>query len=262
MGTIMTTDAPQRNIKLIVAYNGSAYHGWQRQAKHLPTVQQSIETIATRVMGHRVVLHGAGRTDTGVHAEGQVANFRSPNLEIPLAGMCRAINARLPEDILIRSATEVPMNFHSSLSATGKTYRYRLFVGPDRPVALVGQVYHYVRRPLDIAAMAAAGREFIGAHDFRALATSAEKRDNTVRTVFRCEVAPVGQEIHITVQGNGFLHNMVRNIVGTLVEVGRGRWSPREMQGILATLDRAEAGPTAPAGGLTMVCVHYDDSGK
>lgn len=258
----MTTDASQRNIKLTIAYNGCAYHGWQRQARHLPTVQQSIENIATRVMGHRVVLHGAGRTDTGVHAEGQVANFRSPNLEIPLSGMRRAINARLPEDILIRSAVEVPMGFHSSLSAVGKTYRYRIFIGPERPVALAGHVYHYIRHPLDIPAMAAAGRALLGAHDFRALATSAEKRDNTVRTIYRCEVALMGQEVRVTVQGNGFLHNMVRNLVGTLIEVGRGRWRPNEMQRILATLDRAEAGPTAPAGGLTMVCVHYDDSVK
>ncbi len=116
----MTDTDPTRNIKFIIAYNGAAYHGWQRQAEGLPTVQQQIEDVATRVMGHRVILHGAGRTDAGVHAEGQVANFHTPNMAIPVRGLRRAINARLPADIVIRSATLVPNDFQSSVSATGR----------------------------------------------------------------------------------------------------------------------------------------------
>lgn len=256
---------PTRNIKLVIAYNGAAYHGWQRQTDDLATVQQTIEDVATRVMGHRVVLHGAGRTDAGVHAEGQVASFHTPNVAIPLTGLRRAIQAKVPGDIAIRSAVVVADDFHASRSATGKTYRYRIYVGPDRPVSLHMQVWRYPHYHLDIDRMQDAARRLIGTHDFRGLATSAEQRDNTVRTIFRCEVADLGREIHVAVQGDGFLYNMVRNIVGTLVEIGRGRhwrhlrqvWSPDRIDRILATRDRRNAGPTAPPDGLTLACVHY-----
>lgn len=248
---------PRRNIKLVVAYNGAAYHGWQRQADGIVTVQQEIEDIATRVMKHRVILFGAGRTDAGVHADGQVANFYTTNFRIPLRGLRMAINARLPHDIAIRSAQEVPEPFHASRSAVGKTYRYRIFTGPERPVGLHKQIYHYWR-PLDVDRMRRAARRILGEHDFRGFATSAEQRENTVRTVYRCEVSSVGQEIRVQVQGNGFLYNMVRNIVGTLVEVGRGHWEPDRIDLILSTRDRRNAGPTAPPDGLSLVCVHYD----
>ncbi len=247
----------ERNIKLVIAYNGTNYHGWQRQREGIDTVQEQLETAATSVCRHRVVVHGAGRTDAGVHAEGQVANFRTPNDRIPLTGLRRAINSRLPADIAVRSAREVPEGFHASLSATGKTYRYRIHAGPVRPVALAHQVYHYWR-PLDLGPMREAGLGLRGRHDFLGLATSDEQRKDTVRTIRRCDVAAVGEEIHITVQGDGFLYNMVRNIAGTLVEIGRGRWGPEQIDTILATRDRRNAGPTAPPEGLTMVCVHYD----
>ena len=248
---------PTRNIKLVIAYNGAAYHGWQRQTDDLPTIQKSIEDVATRVMGHRVIVHGAGRTDAGVHADGQTANFHTPNMAIPLEGMRRAISARLPGDITIRSVAEVDDDFHASRSAVGKIYRYRIYVAPDRPVMLDGQVWRYPHHPLDVERMQAAGRRLIGRHDFRGLATSAEQRENTVRTIFRCDVADQGPEIHVAVQGDGFLYNMVRNIVGTLLEIGRGRWQPDQIDTILTTRDRSTAGPTAPPGGLTLACVHY-----
>ena len=251
-------DAPTRNIKLVIAYNGANYHGWQRQRDGLPTIQQAIEDVATGVMGHRVVLHGAGRTDAGVHAAGQTANFHTPNLAIPLVGMRRAIQARLPGDIALRSAIDVPDDFHASRSATGKTYRYRIYVAPDRPVALHKQVYHYPFHDLAVDRMAAAARRLIGTHDFRGLATSAEQRENTVRTIFRCEVSSQGNQIHVAVQGDGFLYNMVRNLVGTLMEVGRGYWEPDRIDLVLSTRDRTLAGPTAPPDGLSMMCVHYE----
>ena len=253
----MNDTAANRNIKLVIAYNGAAYHGWQRQAPGIDTVQQRIEDAAVRVVRHPVNVHGAGRTDAGVHAAGQVANFRSTNTAVPLTGLRRAINSRLPGDIIIRSAVEVPDGFHASRSAVGKTYRYRIYLAPSRPVMLDRQVYHYWR-PLAVAAMRDAAARLIGTHDFRGLATSAEVRENTVRTIFRCELAERGEELHITVQGDGFLYNMVRNIVGTLVEVGRGHWSPDRIDMILETRDRRNAGPTAPPDGLYMVCVHYD----
>ncbi|MHC4985377.1 MAG: tRNA pseudouridine(38-40) synthase TruA, partial [Planctomycetota bacterium] len=220
------TDGPTRNVKLVIAYNGAAYHGWQRQTDDLPTVQQAIEDVATGVMGHRVVLHGAGRTDAGVHAAGQTANFHTPNLAIPLVGMRRAIQARLPGDIALRSAIEVADDFHASRSATGKTYRYRIVVAPDRPVPMNRQVYHYPFHELDLDVTRNAARRLIGTHDFRGLATSAEQRENTVRTIFHCEVSRQGKEVHVAVEGDGFLYNMVRNLVGTLVEIGRGHWGP------------------------------------
>lgn len=247
---------PRRNIRLVVAYNGAAYHGWQRQADGLPTIQQHIEEAAARVVGHPVILFGTGRTDAGVHAEGQVANFYTTNFSIPLRGLRRAVNARLPRDIAIRSADEVPDDFHASRSAVGKTYRYRIYTAPQRPVNLHKLVYHYWRQ-LDIEPMRDAARRLVGTHDFRGFASSADEREDTVRTIFRCEISEAPDEIHVTVQGDGFLYNMVRNIVGTLIEIGRGHWQPDRVDLVLSSRDRRDAGPTVPPDGLTMVCVHF-----
>jgi tRNA pseudouridine38-40 synthase len=246
----------RRNIKLVIAYDGFAYHGWQRQAQGFITVQQCVEEAAARVVGHPVAVKGAGRTDAGVHATGQVANFHTTSRAIPLRGLRRAINAKLPRDITVRSACEVSEAFHASTWARGKTYRYRIHVAPDRPVLLAHQVYHYWRT-LDADAMRAAGQRLLGRHDFRGLATSAEVRQDTVRRLWRCDVVEEGPEIHITVEGDGFLYNMVRNIVGTLIGIGRGQWGPDRIDRILATCDRRQAGPTAPPDGLCLVAVHY-----
>jgi tRNA pseudouridine38-40 synthase len=246
----------RRNVKLVIAYNGGAYHGWQRQTADVDTVQQRIEAAACRVVRHPVTVFGAGRTDAGVHAAGQVANFYTTADSIPLEGLRRAMNSRLPIDVVVRSAEEVPESFHASRSAIGKTYRYRIHCGPVRPVELAGQVWHYWM-PLDAGRMALAGRRLIGTHDFKGFATSTEVRQNTVRTVSRCEVAEDAGQIVITVEGDGFLYNMVRNIAGTLVEIGRGRWDGGQVDRIIATADRALAGPTAPPDGLSLVCVHY-----
>ena len=250
------TDPARRNIKLVIAYNGAAYHGWQRQSRGLPTIQQCVEEAATHVVRHPVVVFGAGRTDAGVHAEGQVANFYTTNLAIPLAGLRRAMNSALPRDIAIRSAAEVPDDFHAARSAIGKTYRYRICVAPQRPVALAGLVYHFWRA-LEIEPMRDAARRLLGRHDFVGFATSAERREDTVRTIFRCEVAEAQDEVHVTVQGDGFLYNMVRNIAGTLIEIGRGRFDPEQIDKVLASRDRRDAGPTAPPDGLYLLCVHY-----
>ena len=249
-------DLPRRNIRMVVAYNGAAYHGWQRQAPGVDTVQLRLEQACSVVLGHPVTVHGASRTDAGVHAFGQSASFETPNLSIPLRGLRRAINSRLPRDIAVKSIQEAPLDFQVSRAAADKTYRYRIYVAPARPVELHQQVYHYWRS-LDVEAMRQAAWRLVGTHDFRGFATSLEDRENTVRTIFRCEVSEEGPEIHVHVQGNGFLYNMVRNIVGTLIEIGRGRWDPDRIDKILASLDRSDAGPTAPPDGLTLVCVHY-----
>ncbi|MFP4215054.1 MAG: tRNA pseudouridine(38-40) synthase TruA [Planctomycetota bacterium] len=251
-----TTETPRRNIKLVIAYDGQAYHGWQRQAAGIDTVQERIETAASAVLRHPVTVHGAGRTDAGVHADGQVANLRTANPAVPLVGLRRAMNSRLPGDIAVRSASLVPDGFHASISAIGKTYRYRIHVSPRKCIHRDGRVYRYFK-PLDTDLMRRAARRLIGTHDFRSFATSAEIRENTVRTIFRCDVAEADDEIHVTVQGDGFLYNMVRIIVGTLMDVGRGHWSPERIDEILVGCDRRLAGPTAVPDGLTMVCVHY-----
>lgn len=246
----------RRNIKLVIAYDGRAYHGWQRQADGVDSVQQQVEDVATRVMRHKVIVFGAGRTDAGVHADGQVANFYTTNFAIPLTGMRKAINSRLPRDIFIRSAVEVPDHFHASRSAIGKTYRYRICVSPQRPVKDFAQVYHYWRT-LNVEPMQEAALRLLGEHDFRGFATSSEVRENTVRTIYRCEVRQDGPEIVVSVEGDGFLYNMVRNIVGTLMDIGRGRNQPELIDKILSSRDRRDAGPTAAPDGLSMVCVHY-----
>jgi len=246
----------KRNIKLVIAYNGAPYHGWQRQADGIDTVQRRIEEAATRVARHPVAVYGAGRTDAGVHAEGQVANFHTANVAIPPTGLRRAMNCRLPGDIFVRSAREVPAGFHAAKSAIGKTYRYRIYLGPQRPVALYRQVYCYWR-PLDVESMQVAARRLLGEHDFRGFASSMDQRDNTVRTIRRCEVVRLDSEINVTVEGDGFLYKMVRNIVGTLIEIGRGHWQPDRIDRIFSSRSRSDAGPTAPGDGLALMCVHY-----
>ncbi|OQB79471.1 MAG: tRNA pseudouridine synthase A [Planctomycetes bacterium ADurb.Bin126] len=248
---------PRRNVKLVIAYNGAAYHGWQRQADGVETVQGCVERAAGRVVRHPVTVHGAGRTDAGVHAAGQVANFHTTNFTIPMDGLRRALTSRLPEDIAVRSACVVADDFHASRSAIGKTYRYRIHVAAVRPVELAGQVYHYWR-PLEVEPMQEAAGRLVGTHDFRGLASSAEERQTTVRTIYACQVSRLDDEIRVTVQGNGFLYNMVRNIVGTLMEIGRGHWTSDRIDQILASRDRRDAGPTAPPDGLSLMCVHYD----
>jgi tRNA pseudouridine38-40 synthase len=250
------TEPPTRNIKLVIAYDGSKYHGWQRQREGIDTVQLRIEEAAGSVLKHPVTVHGAGRTDTGVHAEGQVANLHTTNLRVPLSGLRRAMNSRLPGDIAIRSANRVPDDFHASLSAIGKTYQYRVCVCPTRPASQSKQVYHYWK-PLEIEPMRRGGRKLLGRHDFAALASAGDLRDNTVRTLFRCDVAEAGDRVTFTVEGDGFLYHMVRNIAGTLIEIGRGRWTPGQIDRLLSSRNRADSGPTAPPDGLTMVCVHY-----
>jgi len=166
------------------------------------------------------------------------------------------VNSRLPRDIVVRSAAEVAEDFHASRSAVGKTYLYRVYVGPVRPAMLAGRVYHFYRT-LDVEAMRAGADRLAGRHDFRGFATSADPREDTVRTIHRCSVAQEDGEVRLTVQGDGFLYNMVRNIAGTLIEVGRGRWKPEQVDRVLASRNRADAGPTAPPDGLYLMCVHY-----
>ena len=250
-------ESDNRNLMMVVAYNGQAYHGWQRQIKGVVTVQEILEGIVRRVLKHPLNIQGCSRTDSGVHAEGQVVSVKTTNMTIPLSGLRKAINCRLPEDIAVRSICEVPLDFNASSSAVAKTYRYRINNSPVRPVSLAGQVYHYFR-PLDEYAMAAAASRIVGTHDFLGFASAGEQRATTVRTVNSCSVSRQGDELHMYINGTGFLYNMVRNIVGTLVNIGRGHWSPDRIDYIIKSRDRNNAGPTAPPDGLTLMEVFYD----
>lgn len=246
----------ERNLKMLVAYDGTEFHGWQRQAD-VRTVQEELEIALRQVLKHPLHVDGASRTDSGVHARGQVASVRTTSV-VPTLNVLRAVNHRLPADVTILHIREMPPRFHPSKAAERKLYRYRIHNGRDYPVGHHTQRYvWHVYFPLDEAALRAAAGRLRGTHDFVSFESSGNPRENTVRTISRFEVRRVGAELWIDVVGNGFLYNQVRNMVGTLVEIGRGHWSPERMDAILAARDRSAAGPTAPPQGLCLQWVQY-----
>ena len=243
-----------RNLKLTIEYDGTSYAGWQTQTGR-PTIQQTLEDAVHRITGERVHVQGSGRTDSGVHALGQAANFRT-HANIPAAKLRLALNALLPPDIVVRSVREAPPDLHAQFDARWKTYRYAIL--NDRvPTALDRFFCHQVPVPLDVRAMRGAARSLVGRHDFQAFRSEGWREKDTVRTIRRLTIAKKGRYVHITVEGNGFLYNMVRAIAGTLIVIGRGKRPPEDMQKILASRDRKQAGPTAPARGLCLITVKY-----
>jgi len=246
----------ERNIKLVIAYDGTDYHGWQRQPS-TRTVQGQIEQAARRVLRHQVEVIGSGRTDAGVHAAGQVANFTTTN-NIPTGGIRPAIGSHLPKDVTLIHVAEVSGTFNATRSSRGKLYRYRVHNASGRPVERHAQRYTYhFWQTLEIASMREAARHMIGQLDFAAMASKGSPRDSTIRTVDAIRIERRYDEIRFDVFGRGFLYNQVRNMVGTLIEVGRGRWSPQYVGEIMAGGDRSRAGPTAPARGLCLQWVRY-----
>jgi tRNA pseudouridine38-40 synthase len=257
-------------FKLTLAYDGTHYVGWQRQASGT-SVQGLIEDALRELDGREVVLHGAGRTDAGVHALGQVASC-ALDRTIESAVLLRALNARLPPDVRVVSAKEVAPDFHARFSATAKTYRYRIY-NADVINPFERQYAWHVSGALDVDAMDTAARLLEGRHDFAAFQTSAGTTRTTERTVTRSRVTRTtlsateasprvvrgGELIAYDVTGDGFLRHMVRAMAGTLVEIWRGRWPMEEMRGVLDARDRGRAGPTAPAWGLFLVGVEYGD---
>ncbi len=246
----------ERNLKLLIAYDGADFHGWQTQPG-LRTVQGEIHEVAQRVLRHPVVIRGSGRTDAGVHARGQVANLHTTTT-IPADNIRRALGSRLPPDISLLDVRDVHPDFVASASAVSKTYRYRIHHGQQRPVRHLTQRYCYhCWRPLDLDRLREAARHFVGTMDYSAMASAGCVRETMVRTVLRCDIHRHLDEIRIDVEGTGFLYNQVRNMVGTLIEIGRGHWSPDRLPGILASRQRSQAGPTAPAQGLCLQWVRY-----
>ena len=245
-----------RQLKLTIAYDGTRFVGWQRQAEG-ESIQGLLEQVLARFEGAPVTVHGAGRTDAGVHALGQAASV-SVAFDHDVRTLARALNAQLPEDVRVLDVSEAPPGFHARFSATAKTYRYQIRAGVVAPPfdrAFVWQL----PEALDVGAMDRAARVLLGTHDFSAFQSAGSDTRDAVRTLTRSEVAPGdGGLVRYEVSGNGFLRHMVRAIVGTLVEVGRGRWSAADVAGILAGADRGVAGATAPAHGLVLVRVDYD----
>jgi tRNA pseudouridine38-40 synthase len=246
-----------RNIRLLLAYDGTDFHGWQRQPG-LRTVQEVLEQALRRVVRHQITLIGASRTDSGVHARGQVANFETTR-DIPCENLRRAIGGRLPKDTSLIHVCQVPLTFRACSDPVSKLYRYTIHNTPHRPVGYLRQRYTYhFWHPLDVDPMQDAARHLLGRHDFAAFASKGSERQTTVRTILRLHVHRHYDEVHIDVEGDGFLYNQVRNIVGTLIEIGRGHWPTDKMIDILAGRDRSEAGPTAPARGLCLQWIRYD----
>ncbi len=242
-----------RNIRLDLAFDGTAYHGWQIQ-QGPPTIQAILRRVIRKITGEQVSLIGSGRTDAGTHARHLVANFFTAST-IPAPQLARALNASLPRDVRVLSARTVPAQFHARFSAHSKVYRYQIFRGPVLPPHLAREHYH-CQYPLDIPRMRIAAERFVGEHDFASFAAGTPDQ-NTVRRIIRCELKTAGRRLLFTVEGNGFLHHMVRNMVGTLLEVGRGRMSQKEFEALFVKRDRSLAGITVPAHGLILLKVRY-----
>jgi tRNA pseudouridine38-40 synthase len=247
---------PIRCFRLVLEYDGRDFEGWQAQAGARParTVQGVLAEALASIGFATARIQAAGRTDTGVHAEGQVASLELERALEPKV-LLRALNARLPEDVAVVDVCEVEPGWRAADAARAKLYRYRIWNGAARSPLRAAR-FAWIQEPLDLDRMRAAAGSFVGTHDFSALRAAGSSARTSVRTVHSIELTGAArEEIALDVLGAGFLRHMVRNLAGTLIEVGRGRFEPAEMPRILASRDRGQAGPTAPAQGLTLVRV-------
>ena len=244
-----------RRIHLIVEYDGTDYAGWQRQSNAM-TVQEKLEDAVKKLTGETVCVHGASRTDAGVHALGQSAHFDTQS-RIPADKFSFALNTILPPDIRVSRSEEVGDAFHSRFSGKGKRYRYLFYAAPHAG-ALNRRTHAHVIYPLDMDRMRAEAQSLVGTHDFAAFAASGSVVKDTVRTVYRADIERDGAEIRLIVEGNGFLYNMVRIIAGTLIGVGSGKLAPGAFERAIESGNRLDLGITAPAHGLTLMEVFYD----
>lgn len=244
-----------RNLKLILTYDGTRYRGWQRLSGEENTIQGKLETTLSRILGEPVEVSGSGRTDAGAHALGQVASFHCQN-PMPCPALLEALRSYLPEDIGVLSCEEAAPRFHARLNATGKTYLYRVWNSPE-PCVFDRRYVYRMEEPLDLSAMERAASMLLGTHDFLSFCSNKHFKKSSLRTISSLTIRRQGPEVRFTVTGDGFLYNMVRILVGTLLEVGTGRRSPEEIPQILAARNRAAAGYTVPAAGLFLTEVTY-----
>ena len=245
-----------KNIKLTIEYDGKDFNGWQKQPDKL-NIQGNIEQAIERITGEKVELNASGRTDAGVHAIGQVANFKT-NYELPLEKWPLALNANLKKSIVIKSAEEVEERFHSRLSCKKKTYRY-VINNSKYGTAIYRNLETHIPQKLDIFKMQQAVKYFEGEHDFKAFKASGTSSKSSVRTIYKAEVLQMPDErIYIELTGSGFLYNMVRIISGTLVDVGLGKIEPDAIPEIIESMQREKAGKTLPPNGLYLLRVEYN----
>ena len=248
---------PVRNLKLTIRYDGTEFFGWQTQPSRR-TVQETIEkAIAEITREERLHVHCSGRTDSGVHAVGQVANVYTASV-LSCEVLLKAINAKLPDDVCVRSVMEVPQSFCANKDAVRKMYRYVIQEGRLHDPFMRKYAW-FVRQNLDVEAMSRASRCLLGRHDFRCFETEWPNRLTSIRTITHLAVSRFGEFVWIDVEADGFLYNMVRAIAGTLVQVGRGFWPEHQVEAVLKGMDRRLAGPTAPPEGLFLMRVSYAD---
>lgn len=245
-----------RRIRLIIEYDGTNYVGWQTQPNGI-AVQALIEAALEKVTGETIVLHGSGRTDSGVHARAQVAHFDT-GVRMAADKFSYALNTFLPRDIRVLWSEETTADFHARFNAKDKQYRYTVQLGPHARAFTRNTALHLHHEP-NLAAMQKAAADVVGEHDFRAFMSAGVTMENTVRTVYRSAWTQEGRLLHYDVAGNGFLYNMVRILVGTMLEIGSGKRDADAIVRALERCDRSEAGATAPAHGLTLYRVRYAD---
>jgi tRNA pseudouridine38-40 synthase len=244
-----------KRIKLEIAYDGTGYCGWQLQPQR-PTVEGMINSALSQLLGEKILVTGASRTDAGVHAMGNVAVFDTES-RIPAEKICPAVNQYLPQDIRVQNSSEVSLDFHPRRVNCRKTYQYRIL---NRKTAIPMERFYsdFVYYQLDLKAMQEAADYLVGEYDFKSFCSAKIPVKETVRIIYQLKVAKNQDIITLTVIGNGFLYNMVRIIAGTLIEVGRGAIAPEQMIGILNGFNRSLAGPTAPSHGLVLVDIVYE----
>jgi len=243
-----------RNILLKIEYEGTGYSGWQSQ-KNARSIQDTIEAALERITGRKARLISCGRTDAGVHAVTHFANFKTPS-GIPIHKLQRALNGVLPKDIVIKQAKEVPLKFHARFDAKSKTYRYTIMTGSS-PSAIERNLTAYIPYKLNLALMKRESKALLGRHDFKSFQASDRIERSSVRTIKKLGLRKRGEKIIMDIEADGFLYNMVRNIAGTLIDIGRGRIPEGSMRGILKARDRKAAGETAPSRGLCLIEVKY-----
>ncbi len=257
--TRMTLEVSQQELfryRMIIEYDGGPFVGWQRQAVGLPTIQGVMEAELAKLCGHPVLLVSAGRTDSGVHAMGQVAHFDTSKPRPPEVFL-RAMNVLTPPEIAVLQVEAVPSSFNSR-SAVWREYLYRLLLRKPASALDRGRVWHWAY-PLDLEAMRLSAHCLLGVHDFSAFRSANCQALTPIRDVSRAEFLQVGDELHFVIRANAFLYHMVRNIVGSLIYTGRGKWSPDYFQEVLVSKDRIKAAPMAPAHGLYLKQVQYKE---